>query len=230
LKNYFYFLLIFTLFTACKPTSAIITSKEIAIKKGVYKTPDLTKSEVIKDEITKEESTKSVVKKENKSKTVKQKNEAPKVEEKISLINNKNDDDIIIDSESSNYLIEQLINFASDNLGINYRGGGTSKEGFDCSGLMYCTFKNFDIELPRSSYEMARIGHKIELNEVKKGDLIFFKTTGRRNRISHVGMVVETNNSEVKFIHSSTSSGVIISSTSEPYYQKTFTQANRVLN
>jgi cell wall-associated NlpC family hydrolase len=113
-------------------------------------------------------------------------------------------------------------------LGANYRAGGTTPDGFDCSGLMYATFKKFDIILPRSSVDMAKIGRVLSTNEIQKGDLIFFKTNGRKV-INHVGMVIEVTEDEIKFIHSSTQKGVIVSSTKEPYYEKSFTQANRIL-
>lgn len=130
---------------------------------------------------------------------------------------------------SNNFeLVDQLIQTASDNIGTRYRTGGTSKDGFDCSGLMCSTFGAFDIKLPRSSFEQANIGTRINTEEAQKGDLIFFKTNGRR-QINHVGMVVEVCDGEIKFIHSSVSSGVIISSTKEKYYEKNFTQINRVL-
>ncbi len=130
---------------------------------------------------------------------------------------------------SNNFeLVDQLIQTASDNIGTRYRTGGTSKDGFDCSGLMCSTFGAFDIKLPRSSFEQAGIGTRINTEEAQKGDLIFFKTNGRR-QINHVGMVVEVCDGEIKFIHSSVSSGVIISSTKEKYYEKNFTQINRVL-
>lgn len=147
---------------------------------------------------------------------------------KKSIINDKNATDIIIDDNNDSYLAQQLINVASDNLGSTYRGGGTTKAGFDCSGLMYSTFKQFDITLPRSSHEMAEIGTKVDVSEAKKGDLIFFINRGQK-RINHVGMVVEVNGDEIKFIHSSTQSGVIISSLKEAYYDRTFKQINRVV-
>jgi LysM repeat protein len=125
-------------------------------------------------------------------------------------------------------LIDQLIKTASDNIGTRYRTGGTSKEGFDCSGLMCTTFGTFDIKLPRSSFEQSSFGTKINMEDAQKGDLIFFRTNGR-SQINHVGMVVEVIDGEIKFIHSSVSSGVIISSTKEKYYEKNFTQINRVL-
>ncbi len=125
-------------------------------------------------------------------------------------------------------LADELIRMASDNLGIGYRSGGTTKNGFDCSGLMYATFSSLDIKLPRSSHEMATIGTIIDVNQAQKGDLIFFKTRGG-SQINHVGMVVEVNEGEIRFIHSATHGGVIISSTKEKYYEKNFTQINRVL-
>ena len=75
---------------------------------------------------------------------------------------------------------------------------------------------------------MAGKGIQVTLENVKKGDLIFFINRGQR-RINHVGMVTEIKGDDIKFIHSSTQSGVIISSINEPYYKKTFAQINRIL-
>jgi cell wall-associated NlpC family hydrolase len=128
----------------------------------------------------------------------------------------------------SSEVLDRLIERASQNLGSRYRTGGTSKSGFDCSGLIYTTFGECDIQLPRTSKQQSRVGVVINTEEAQKGDLIFFKTNGRR-QINHVGMVVEVNDDEIKFIHSSTSNGVIISSTKERYYGKNFSQINRVI-
>lgn len=123
---------------------------------------------------------------------------------------------------------EFLIAKASENLGARYRSGATGNGGFDCSGLMYTTFKNIEMTLPRSSRDMAaNAGVRIDKSQAQKGDLIFFATSGRG--VSHVGMVTEVSDDEIKFIHSSTSSGVIVSSTKEAYYAKRFVQVNRVL-
>ncbi|MEO5778062.1 MAG: NlpC/P60 family protein, partial [Flavobacterium sp.] len=86
-------------------------------------------------------------------------------------LNDKNATDIFIEEDTNSYLADQLTNVASDNLGTVYRAGGTTSSGFDCSGLMYFTFKKFDITLPRSSYEMAEAGKQIDINNAKKGDL-----------------------------------------------------------
>ena len=75
---------------------------------------------------------------------------------------------------------------------------------------------------------MAKIGRVLDRSEIRRGDLIFFRTNGRRT-INHVGMVTEVTADEIKFVHSSTQQGVVISSTKEPYYQRTFAQVNRVI-
>ncbi|KAF2339889.1 C40 family peptidase [Flavobacterium tistrianum] len=125
-------------------------------------------------------------------------------------------------------LVNNLIEKATDNIGVRYKAGGTTRSGFDCSGLVYTTFESENIQLPRSSYDQAKIGKVIPLNDARKGDLIFFKTNKSR-QINHVGLITEVNSDEVKFVHSSTSKGVIISSTKEPYYKNSFEQVNRVL-
>lgn len=124
--------------------------------------------------------------------------------------------------------VDRLISKASENIGTRYRSGGTTTAGFDCSGLMCYTYGSYDIKLPRSSIEMASYGSKIDAQNAQKGDLIFFKTRGS-GRINHVGMVVEVQDGEIKFIHSASHGGVIISSTKESYYQRNLAQINRVL-
>jgi cell wall-associated NlpC family hydrolase/uncharacterized protein (DUF433 family) len=124
--------------------------------------------------------------------------------------------------------LDQLVSTASENIGTRYRTGGTTKDGFDCSGLMCTTFGNFDIQLPRTSIEQSQYGVKIDNDDAQKGDLIFFKTNGRR-QINHVGMVVEAVDGDIKFIHASVSGGVMISSIKEKYYRKKVSQINRVL-
>ena len=125
--------------------------------------------------------------------------------------------------------VDQLIQTVSENIGTRYRTGGTSKDGFDCSGLICTAFKAYDIQLPRTSIEQSQYGVVVNKEDAKKGDLIFFKTNGRR-QINHVGMVVEVGDGDIKFIHASVSGGVMISSINEKYYVKRFSQINRVLN
>ncbi len=206
-KNVFILALLFIFsFTQAQ----IVTSKKDAISKGIYEKPS-------------DKATSSVsVAKPAAIKTVKKTNKPKK-----SVINEKEDHDLILEP-LENYLALQMINNAMDFLGVNYRGGGTSKAGMDCSGMVTAVFNIFGMKLPRSSNAMAKVGEKLSPKEIRKGDLVFFKTNGR-DTINHVGIVVEADEEEIKFIHSSTQKGVIISSTKEPYYKRTFAQANRVL-
>ncbi|CAN1508775.1 Spr Cell wall-associated hydrolases (invasion-associated proteins) [Flavobacteriaceae bacterium] len=214
LKKLLYLLAILTFFASCKPTSIIITSKSEAEKKGFYHTPEGTI--IIKTE------------KQNRAvSTIKTPKKEPKKDIKSRLSTEDKSDDFDVSNSDTTYLVAQLINSASENLGANYKSGGTTPEGYDCSGLMFATFSKFDIILPRSSNEMSRLGKVLHPDEIKKGDLIFFRTN-RKSVINHVGMVTEVLPDEIKFIHSATSSGVIISSTKEPYYSKSFAQANRI--
>ena len=214
MRNLISLFLLFLVFTSCKTTSVIVTSKSEAEKKGLYKKPEVVAN----------------AKPEKKKKKVVEKIEpviteiSPKKDIKSRLSKDENSEDFVINTSDSSYLVEQLINAASENLGANYRSGGSSPEGFDCSGLMFFTFSKFDIVLPRSSNEMSTLGSVLNPDEVRKGDLIFFKTDGSRS-ISHVGIYM-TNN---KFAHASTSQGVTISDLSEPYWQKRLYSLGRVL-
>ena len=124
---------------------------------------------------------------------------------------------------------ESVIATASSNMGTKYRSGGTDSDGFDCSGLMFSSFKSIDIVLPRTSFEQSNFGIKVDKIAAQKGDLIFFATNGS-SHINHVGLITEVLENDIKFVHSSTSSGVIISSISEAYYNKRFVQINRVIS
>jgi cell wall-associated NlpC family hydrolase len=139
--------------------------------------------------------------------------------------------DTNLSSRKTNKLIDDIVNSAEKNIGIKYKFSGTTKSGYDCSGLVYSIFGDFDIELPRTSAEQAKVGTDLgqNTNQAKKGDLIFFKTNNR-SQINHVGIVTEANDEEIIFIHSSSSKGVILSSTKQNYYKKTFAQLNRILD
>jgi len=205
LKKIISILLLLLFLSACKSKSNIVTSKEVAKERGMY-SPPKSKKVVVKTNTPKKSTAKKAARKSRRKKK-------------------KKHDDF---DENTNYLVEQLINTVSDNLGVRYKYGGTTRSGFDCSGLIYVAFKKYDINLPRTSINMSKTGRKLRNNEIQKGDLVFFKTS-RRNVINHVGMVIETNDDEILFIHTSTQKGVIISSIKEPYYKKRFAQANRVL-
>ncbi|WP_420320444.1 C40 family peptidase [Flagellimonas sp.] len=125
----------------------------------------------------------------------------------------------------ANAIITTALTFS----GTRYKYGGTTKKGMDCSGLVFVSLKENDISFPRTSYQMAEQGKRIKLNEVQKGDLLYFKTSTRGKRINHVGLVVDVKGTDIKFIHSTTSRGVIVSSLREGYWNHAFVRAMRIL-
>lgn len=207
----------------------IITSKKEAVKKGVYQKPQEKKREVANPVTSAPKKTETAVAyQEVKQTEVKSAVKGTPKPKKYSVEKSEADDKDMLISPPENYVALQMINNAMQFLGVRYRGGGTTTAGMDCSGMVTAVFDIFDLKLPRSSHEMATVGEKIDDKDAKKGDLIFFKTS--RRGISHVGIITEiTEENEIKFIHSSTSLGVVISSMNEPYYKKTFVQINRVL-
>lgn len=141
---------------------------------------------------------------------------------------------IVTTKESSsniteNNLVSAVIENAKDYNGVRYKFGGTTRKGMDCSGLIYVSFKKENVMLPRMSRDMAKKGQAINLGNVEKGDLLFFKTSKTRNTINHVGLVTESKNGTIKFIHATTSKGVITSSLKENYWHSAFVEARRVL-
>lgn len=125
---------------------------------------------------------------------------------------------------------DKIIAVAKTHLDAPYKAGGTTKNGFDCSGLVMTSFKKEGVALPRASYEMATQGKEVDLKDVKKGDLVFFKTNKQKpNKVSHVGLVTSVDDGVVRFIHSTNLKGVIISAIDEEYYKKSFYKAKRVL-
>lgn len=126
-------------------------------------------------------------------------------------------------------LQSKIISYAKEFLGTSYQFGGTSPEGIDCSGLIYTVFSLEDIQLPRTSRDMAKLGENLNVRQVSQGDLLFFQTNPKNRTINHVGLVIRASEEEVVFIHSTTSRGVIISSLSEKYWQDHFVMAKRIL-
>ena len=124
---------------------------------------------------------------------------------------------------------EQIINTAMTFTGVRYKFGGTTTKGMDCSGLLHVSFARHDIALPRASYMIAKEGENIKLDEVRKGDLLFFGTSNRKKSINHVGLVVAIDGNDIRFIHSTTSRGVIVSSLKEGYWNHAFIKATKIL-
>jgi hypothetical protein len=123
-------------------------------------------------------------------------------------------------------LREELVKTAKRFLGVPYQWGGTSsEEGFDCSGLTMVVYQLNGLDLPRSSRQQWQVGEQIKRNELRKGDLVFFATAGRR-RVSHVG--IYTGNG--RFLHAPGEGRTIrFASLSNPYFSSRYLGARTYL-
>ncbi|MBW6497203.1 MAG: C40 family peptidase [Bacteroidales bacterium] len=104
---------------------------------------------------------------------------------------------------------------------LRSRGQG----GIDCSGLVKIVFRKvYGMDLKGSSQDISRMVNPIKLEELKEGDLVFFRIY-HQSRIDHVGIFLGNG----RFIHTSSSSGVTISEMSARYYRQRFVKAGRIL-
>jgi cell wall-associated NlpC family hydrolase len=118
---------------------------------------------------------------------------------------------------------KQLYKFIDEWMGTPYIIGGMSKDGVDCSGFTSILEKEiFDADLPRTARQMAEAVKRKYEEDLKEGDLVFFDLSGQK--FSHVGIYLRNN----KFVHASTSKGVIISDLKDPWYYKYFSRCGSI--
>lgn len=110
-----------------------------------------------------------------------------------------------------------LLAQAHQSLGIPYKlGGETPREGFDCSGLTQFVYKNGNgITLPRTAAEQSSASRTISFEQMRPGDLIFFRTSG--GSVNHVGIYIGRGD----FIHAASGGGkVSVDNLSKTYWQQ----------
>lgn len=122
---------------------------------------------------------------------------------------------------------KQLLKDAKYYKGGRYVWGGTTPQGFDCSGYVQYLYKKHRIDLPRTAYAQSKKGQPIDINNLQKGDLLFFLTDKKRGiPVTHVGIYI----GEGKFIHAaSKKDGIIISPITHGSYRERFVEARRVV-
>ncbi|MDR7870990.1 MAG: NlpC/P60 family protein [Tissierellaceae bacterium] len=118
---------------------------------------------------------------------------------------------------------DQIISTAKKYIGVRYRYGGTTANGFDCSGYTQFIYKQHNISVPRDTRSQASTGTKLSKSELQTGDLVIFSNTYRRGP-SHTGIYIGNG----QFIHASTSKGVRIDDLDSAYWSKHYSYGRRV--
>lgn len=121
-------------------------------------------------------------------------------------------------------LRDSLVQYAKTLLNTPYRSGSKGPNGFDCSGFTHYVFQRFGVLLGESSRQQVYDGNEVATDQLKKGDLVFFKgSNSRRDRIGHVGIVIGHNpDGGFNFIHAAYDGGVRIDNSLENYYAKRY--------
>jgi cell wall-associated NlpC family hydrolase len=118
-----------------------------------------------------------------------------------------------------------LYSFIDNWMGTPYMYGGSTKDGIDCSSFTSTLLQAiFNLSIPRTAKEQYDACVRVHKNDLREGDLVFFKTQGSRRGVSHVGVYIGNN----YFVHSSTSSGVMISNLDEDYFSARFVSGGRL--
>ena len=116
----------------------------------------------------------------------------------------------------------KMFEFIDDWYGTPYRLGGSTKKGIDCSAFTQFLFAGvYGLSIPRTAKDQYGQTSRISRTELKEGDLLFFNTRGG---VSHVGVYLQNN----KFVHASTSGGVMISDIFEEYWARKFVGVGRL--
>lgn len=117
---------------------------------------------------------------------------------------------------------DQLMTHYSNWAGTRHKLGGSTTKGVDCSSFIQILFQEkFQLELPRSSREQMTMGERVDMTDLRSGDLLFFRTGPTRR---HVGVYMGNN----QFMHVSTRVGVEMTKLLTPYWQRHFITARRV--
>jgi lipoprotein Spr len=108
--------------------------------------------------------------------------------------------------------------------GTRYCLGGSTQNCIDCSAFTRIVMKDvFEADLPRTAQEQYDVTDRIEMEDLKEGDLVFFHTSGRR-QITHVGVYMLNN----KFVHAAASGGVMVSDLNDNYWRNAYRASGRV--
>ena len=112
---------------------------------------------------------------------------------------------------------------ASSWLGTPYRYGGVDARGIDCSALAQNVLGDLGASLPRTTRAQTGAGRAVGRSDIRAGDLVFFRLDSALP--DHVGVALGPD----RFVHASSSRGVVVDRLMDDYFARRFAQARRVL-
>ena len=127
---------------------------------------------------------------------------------------------------------DDILSSAMRYIGTPYRMGSTGPSSFDCSGFTSYVFREFGYDLPHNSQAQFKGSRPVDgFGDLRKGDLVFFGARGSIRNVGHVGIVVDVDleHGSFRFIHASTSNGVEIQRSTQPYFMMRYMGAGRIL-
>ena len=129
----------------------------------------------------------------------------------------------LLNQSSFRTKLEKMIQDSKNLIGTRYKFGSSNQDAtYDCSLFAQSRFKQIGITLPRDSLSQSHIGERIDKEDLKIGDLVFFATY--RKSPSHVGIYIGDN----KFIHAAVKKGITVDSLDQTYYKKRYLFAKRI--
>lgn len=125
--------------------------------------------------------------------------------------------------------IDLVIAEARTYIGTPYAWGGNTRVGVDCSGLIRNCYQKINVNLPRTAEEQSKIGSGKSWGSIRPGDIVYFKFKEKREKWYHSGMITSVEGNQIKFIHASSSRGVVESNLNSDYYKKNVKKFRRVI-
>ncbi len=125
--------------------------------------------------------------------------------------------------------VNLILSSVKSYLGTKYKYGGMDRNGIDCSGLIYLNYSQGGVSVPRTAKDQSKFGKNVNWNRLRPGDLVFFKFKQKGANSWHSGIITTVEKNKIRFIHASSSRGVVESDLLSDYYRTNVKGFRRVI-
>lgn len=150
---------------------------------------------------------------------------------KDSLSIQQDSDTIVLKISKQDSLLNELLAYSITFMAVPYRYAGRSRAGFDCSGFIFTMYQHIGVILSTDARALFGFGRLVPDSALQAGDIMFYKGTSRYrgpNEISHVALVYEVFENDVKFIHAAVNGGIRFDYLSNAYYTRYYYKTRRM--